>query len=243
MASEFTIKIIDSVNYFPTLYPDTEPFVIAELSDIINGVNVREKQGDNQANEIWIVSQDKSNDVNSILNDVVGELRNNEIPFGSIFSNEKSLEGQKIDPLVFAGWQTLLLISFGAVSLVSVVGFLIHSRVSFKKRNLEFATLKSIGISRLQIIILIAIEQFLVIGLALALGIILGSRLSSTVMPYLISPESSSSLVPPMINSVEWFDFSIVFGSIGLLFFVIIIYTIFSVFKISINDTMRINLK
>ena len=25
MASEFSIKIIDSVNYFPTLYPDTEP--------------------------------------------------------------------------------------------------------------------------------------------------------------------------------------------------------------------------
>ena len=243
MASEFTIKIVDSVNYFPTLYPDREPFVIAELRDVINGVNVREKQGDNQANEIWIVNQGKSNDVNLILNDVVGELRANEIPFGSIFSNEKSLEGQKIDPLVFAGWQTLLLISFGAVSLVSVVGFLIHSRVSFKKRNLEFATLKSIGISRIQIIILIAIEQFLVIGLALALGIILGSRLSSTVMPYLISPESSNSLVPPMINSVEWFDFSIVFGSIGLLFLVIIISTIFSVFKISINDTMRINLK
>ena len=81
------------------------------------------------------------------------------------------------------------------MTLVSVVGFLIHSRVSFKKRNLEFATLKSIGISRIQIIILIAIEQILVIGLALALGIILGSRLSSTVMPYLISPESSNSLV------------------------------------------------
>ena len=164
MASEFTIKIIDTVNYFPTLYPDRDPFVIAELSDVTNGANIRKKQGDNQANEIWIVNQDKSDDVNLILNDVVGELRNNEIPYGSIFSNEKSLEGQKIDPLVFAGWQTLLLISFGAVSLVSVVGFLIHSRVSFKKRNLEFATLKSIGISRSQIIILIAIEQFLVIG-------------------------------------------------------------------------------
>ena len=32
MASEFSIKIIDTINYFPTLYPDTEPFVIAELS-------------------------------------------------------------------------------------------------------------------------------------------------------------------------------------------------------------------
>ena len=243
MASEFSIKIIDTVNYFPTLYPDTEPFVIAELTDVINGANIRKKQGDNQANEIWVINQENSTDKNLILNNVVGELKNNEIPYGSIFSNEKSLEGQKIDPLVFAGWQTLLLISFGAVALVSVVGFLIHSRVSFKKRNLEFATLKSIGISRIQIIILIAIEQILVIGLALALGIILGSRLSSTVMPYLISPESSNSLVPPMINSVEWFDFSIVFGSVGLLFFVIIIYTILSVFKISINDTMRINLK
>ena len=243
MASEFSIKIIDTVNYFPTLYPDTEPFVIAELNDVINGANIRKKQGDNQANEIWVINQENSTDKNLILNNVVGELKNNEIPYGSIFSNEKSLEGQKIDPLVFAGWQTLLLISFGAVTLVSVVGFLIHSRVSFKKRNLEFATLKSIGISRIQIIILIAIEQILVIGLALALGIILGSRLSSTVMPYLISPESSNSLVPPMINSVEWFDFSIVFGSVGLLFFVIIIYTILSVFKISINDTMRINLK
>ena len=243
MASEFSIKIIDTINYFPTLYPDTEPFVIAELTDVINGANIRKKQGDNQANEIWVINQENSTDKNLILNNVVGELKNNEIPYGSIFSNEKSLEGQKIDPLVFAGWQTLLLISFGAVTLVSVVGFLIHSRVSFKKRNLEFATLKSIGISRIQIIILIAIEQILVIGLALALGIILGSRLSSTVMPYLISPESSNSLVPPMINSVEWFDFSIVFGSVGLLFFVIIIYTILSVFKISINDTMRINLK
>ena len=243
MASEFSIKIIDTVNYFPTLYPGTEPFVIAELADVINGANIRKKQGDNQANEIWVINQENSTDKNLILNNVLGELKNNEIPYGSIFSNEKSLEGQKIDPLVFAGWQTLLLISFGAVTLVSVVGFLIHSRVSFKKRNLEFATLKSIGISRIQIIILIAIEQILVIGLALALGIILGSRLSSTVMPYLISPESSNSLVPPMINSVEWFDFSIVFGSVGLLFFVIIIYTILSVFKISINDTMRINLK
>ena len=243
MASEFSIKIIDTVNYFPTLYPDTEPFVIAELTDVINGANIRKKQGDNQANEIWVINQENSTDKNLILNNVLGELKNNEIPYGSIFSNEKSLEGQKIDPLVFAGWQTLLLISFGAVTLVSVVGFLIHSRVSFKKRNLEFATLKSIGISRIQIIILIAIEQILVIGLALALGIVLGSRLSSTVMPYLISPESSNSLVPPMINSVEWFDFSIVFGSVGLLFFVIIIYTILSVFKISINDTMRINLK
>ena len=243
MASEFSIKIIDTVNYFPTLYPDAEPFVIAELTDVINGANIRKKQGDNQANEIWVINQENSTDKNLILNNVVGELKDNEIPYGSIFSNEKSLEGQKIDPLVFAGWQTLLLISFGAVTLVSVVGFLIHSRVSFKKRNLEFATLKSIGISRIQIIILIAIEQILVIGLALALGIILGSRLSSTVMPYLISPESSNSLVPPMINSVEWFDFSIVFGSVGLLFFVIIIYTILSVFKISINDTMRINLK
>ena len=71
----------------------------------------------------------------------------------------------------------------------------------------------------------------------------MGSRLSSTVMPYLISPESSNSLVPPMINSVEWLDFSIVFGLVGILFLVIIIFTIISVFRISINETMRINLK
>ena len=246
MASEFSIKIMDSVNFFPTLYPDSEPFVIAELNDVVTGANVRKKQGDNQANEIWITStqiKESDLDTNIVLGDVVNELNIQGIPYGSIFSNEKSLEGQKIDPLVFAGWQTLLLISFGTVALVSIVGFLIHSRVSFKKRNLEFATLKSIGISRAQIIILIALEQIIVIGLAVALGIVLGSRLSSTVMPYLISPESSNSLVPPMINSVEWLDFSIVFGLVGILFLVIIIFTIISVFRISINETMRINLK
>ena len=226
MASEFSIKIMDSVNFFPTLYPDSEPFVIAELNDVVTGANVRKKQGDNQANEIWITStqiKESDLDTNIVLGDVVNELNIQGIPYGSIFSNEKSLEGQKIDPLVFAGWQTLLLISFGTVALVSIVGFLIHSRVSFKKRNLEFAPLKSIGISRAQIIVLIALEQIIVIGLAVALGIVLGSRLSSTVMPYLISPESSNSLVPPMINSVEWLDFSIVFGLVGILFLVIII--------------------
>ena len=242
MASEFSIQIRDSINFFPTLYPDSEPFVIAELSDVATGTNVRKGKGDNQANEIWITQKNLSG-TNIVLSDVVNELSLQGIPYGSVFSNEKSLEGQKIDPLVFAGWQTLLLISFGTVALVSIVGFLIHSRVSFKKRNLEFATLKSIGISRVQIIVLIALEQIIVIGLALALGIVLGSRLSSTVMPYLISPESSDSLVPPMINSVEWLDFSMVFGLVGILFLVIIIFTIISVFRISINETMRINLK
>ena len=37
------------------------------------------------------------NDKDLILNNVVNELRGNEISYGSIFSNEKSLEGQKID--------------------------------------------------------------------------------------------------------------------------------------------------
>ena len=236
MSNEFLVEIVDTISYFPTLYPDETPFLITNMNDILSGINVRKKQGDNQANEVWI------QDLES-MKSIRRDLDKNEIPFGSIYSNEGSLAAQKIDPLVFAGWQTLLLISFSTVALVSVVGFFIHSRVSFKKRNLEFATLKSIGISKSQIIILITIEQILVIGLALSLGIILGSRLSSTIMPYLVNIDSSSSLIPPMVNSVQWFDFSLVFGSIGILFLMIIIYTISSVFRISINETMRINLK
>lgn len=236
MSNEFLVEIVDTIAYFPTLYPDKSPFLVTNMTDILTGINVKKKLGDSQANEVWIQNLETMNSVRS-------DLDKKQIPFGSIYSNEGSLKAQKIDPLVFAGWQTLLLISFSTVALVSVVGFLIHSRVSFQKRNLEFATLKSIGISKSQIIVLITIEQLLVIGLALTLGIILGSRLSSTIMPYLVNTDSSSSLVPPMVNYIQWFDFTLVFGSIGILFLMIIIYTISSVFKISINETMRINLK
>ena len=54
---------------------------------------------------------------------------------------------QQEDPLVAAGWQGILVIAFGAVLLLSAIGFLVYSYLTAQERSLEFAILRTLGFS------------------------------------------------------------------------------------------------
>ena len=145
-----------------------------------------------------------------------------------------------LDPLVSAGWRALLGIAFFTVLLVSAVGFLVHAKVSFDGRRSELALLRTIGLSMKQLLFLVILEQVLVIGTAIALGIFMGSRMGTTIMPYLANSGETATVIPPMAFQIDWLGFGITFGILGLVFLGVIGLILVSVYRMSIHQVMRI---
>ena len=178
-----------------------------------------------------------------LLSIISNDLEEKNIGFLKKAGVESFLNNAKIDPLTFAGWQTLLMISFMTVTIVSVIGYSLHARSSFNDRVGDFASLKGAGMSISQILVLVLIEQLIIVGIAVILGMFLGSRLSSTIMPYLITSGGSFEAVPPMVNQINWINFTIIFSAFSTLFFVVIVSIMISVKKLSVHNILRTELK
>ena len=233
--------------------------------------NAQLMEGDFQPNELWLkpytVEEARNNLMGSsglseidaqaivdmlvknddlkldLLSKISNDLEEKNIGFLKKSDIDSYLNNAKIDPLTFAGWQTLLMISFMTVTIVSVIGYSLHARSSFNERVGDFASLKGAGMSIRQVLVLVLIEQLIIVGIAVMLGMFLGSRLSSTIMPYLIPSGGSFKAVPPMVNEINWFSFSIIFSAFLTLFFIVIASIMLSVKKLSVHNILRTELK
>jgi hypothetical protein len=247
------ISVRDVIEYFPTLGLDQEPFLIADFEAIHERLNITRTIGNIQPTEFWVSTVQGSELLlaeEGILESVVGgdsavpeitkRLSNLRIrPGSNTIDRTEELAAVAFDPLVSAGWRALLGIAFFTVLVVSAVGFLVHAKVSFDGRRAELALLRTIGLSMKQLLFLVVMEQVLVIGVAVTLGIFMGAQMGTTIMPYLASSGENAVVVPPMAVQIDWLGFGITFGLLGLVFLVVIGLILLSVYRMSIHHIMR----
>ena len=246
------VSIRDVVEYFPTMAINNEPFLIADFNALHERLNVVRTFGDRQPKEFWIATTQGSELINSKdiletvspgdpgVSDIQQKLASVRVRPGSNISDRTVyLSKVAFDPLVAAGWKALLGIAFLTVLIVSAIGFLVHAKVSFNERRNELALLRTIGLSMKQLLLLVVLEQVIVIGIAVTIGIFMGMRMGTTIMPYLASSASNSIVVPPMAIEIDWFGFGITFSLLGLVFLVVISVILISVYRMSIHKVMR----
>ena len=194
--------------------------------------------GEKNPDEIWIKVDTKDN-LKFDINEIKDNLNSANIKYGKIINNDEQLDEITFNPLLVSGWKALLGISFFTVLIVTSAGFIVHSRISFRKRESEHALLRTIGLSGRQLIFFVFIEQFIVIIIALLVGIFMGVQLGTTIMPYLANSTSETSVNLPMQIVIDWSIFLLIFGTLSFVFLFIILNTLISVYKKSINLVMR----
>ena len=139
-----------------------------------------------------------------------------------------------------AGWGALLFIAFGAVLVLSCMGFLIHAYVPFRSREAEFALMRTIGFSMRQLMTLVWLEQALVIAAGMALGTWMGGRLGATIMPFLGHDERGDQILPPFVLEVNWGTLAVTYVAMVLVFGVITAGVIWFVRRISLQRILRL---
>jgi hypothetical protein len=230
------VRLKDTVEFFPTMDPVDDTFLIADLTSLVRFANLDPITSEFHINEVWL-SSTSTGDNRSAL---VERLEHD--PFDSKFvaDRAKRLSDSQLDPLAKSGWSALVFIAFAAALITSATGFLVHAYVSMRTREGQFALMRTIGFSVKQLIALVWIEQVLLIALGMALGTWMGGRLSRVIMPFLGHDDLGNQVVPPFIIEVDWSALAVAYSVMALLFAFIITGVIIFIRKISLQRILRI---
>ncbi|MDP6452547.1 MAG: hypothetical protein QF898_04490 [SAR202 cluster bacterium] len=231
------VRLANSVSFFPTLDTINEEFLIADTNLLMQYANVGNSFGEVVPNEFWLATTGNQSEKSQLLDRLADG-----VPFdtGSIRDRDADLATFQLDPLVGAGWNALLFIAFGAILILSALGFLVHAYMSFQSRQLQFALLRTMGFSVRQLIALMSLEQALVIAVGMILGTWMGGRLGATIMPFLGHDERGSQVLPPFAIHVDWVNLAITYAVMGLVFTIIIAGVIWFIHRMSLQSVLRL---
>ena len=237
-----TVLLADKFDYFPTLNTVDEGFLVMSLHPLLTATNAGALLGGTSINEIWI-SVDDSVDENGWM-DIVESLEvDAPFPHGAILDAREVLAESSEDPLVRAGWRALLMIAFGSVFLLTTIGFISHSYLSYRERETQFALLRTIGLSRNQLMLVTWVEHMSIIGVGMLIGTWMGGRLGMAIMPFLGSDEVGTELLPPLVMNVDWSSLVGIYISMGIVFSVATVIVAMSARKVSLNRLLRLGEK
>jgi len=228
------VEIAGTFHLFPTL-GDTrsDAALIANQSRLLTALNRNPRPAPAYINEIWLKPGAGTAGLVKAAIDR-GSLRAN------VFDFEALRIGQKKDPLLAAGWEGILFLSFGAVLVLSAMGFLIYSYLTAQRRMLEFAVLRTMGFSRRQIATLVGFEQLFVIGIGIAAGALLGLRLGRLMIRYTGVTETGASVLPPMVLEVSWITAATALAVLGCVFVVTIGIVVLLYSRLALHRVLRI---
>ena len=232
------IRIVDSFEYFPTLDTVRKRYLVGDVDAIIRYTNLEPTSAEIKPNEIWLSSSSNGSDRAAAL----AEMRDDGEPFQSrtVHDRVEELEASAVDPLVQAGWRALLFMAFGAVLILSCLGFLVHSYVSFREREMQFGLMRTVGFSMRQLITLVWLEQAIVIGAGMALGAEMGRRLGAIIMPFLSHNDRGTQVLPPFVLEIDWGTLAITYGFMIAVFTAIILGMIWFIRRISLQRILRL---
>ena len=236
---DLTLEIVDIIDFIPTVDPNQNPFIVADIAAVLAAANRFGAFGSTiQYNELWIRAPEE--DTAYVADRITAQINLLPFSFTGIVHRDAALAEIASDPLVRAGWSVLLALAYGTVLLVSAVGFLVHSQVSFDARKGEFALLRTIGLSMRQLLSLVVLEQALVLGVAIGIGIFMGTRLGGTMLPFLSKSGEGIRVVPPILVEVDWASFGITFALLGVVILVVVAVILHSVYRMSIQSVLRL---
>jgi len=104
------------------------------------------------------------------------------------------------------------------VLLLTALGFVVYSYLSAQTRTLEFAVLRTMGLSGGQIVALVGFEQAFVIVAGAAAGTLLGLPLGRLMLGYLGITETGAKVLPPFVSEVSWRTVAVADGLLALVF-------------------------
>ncbi|WP_434975489.1 FtsX-like permease family protein [Streptomyces mesophilus] len=156
----------------------------------VNAVLAQEDKPPLVPNEWWLTTDPGNGDR------IAGELRARpDVDPELILVRDEIAEELRDDPLGAGPQSALLAVALVAAALAAV-GFAVSAAGSLRERAAEFSVLRALGTPQRQLARLIAAEQGALIGLALLVGLALGTVLTRAVVPLIVLTGDAGKPVP-----------------------------------------------
>ncbi|MDW7659576.1 MAG: ABC transporter permease, partial [Bacillota bacterium] len=240
----YTVNNTDSVDgviiAFVDYWPGFEPIVIdrsdqlKEQSLIISSLEFMLSKTAIQPYEVWLRRAPDTTD--KIIYDAI---ENNRINVTKIASATQQITAEKNDPQL-QGTNGALTLGFIVSMLICAVGFLIYWIMSVQGRVLQFGIFRAMGLGKSAVIGMLVSEQILVSGVAIVVGIMIGSLSSLLFVPLFQLVYSSADQPIPFRIISEASDSRKVFVILGLLLLLCFAVLARLILRIKIDQAVKL---
>ena len=214
------------IDDFPTHYPERGPYVVANLDYIhrntgespwdILGVPAEGNAPEDIARAIWDLNID-------LLRYRVAGV---------------DIQDARADATQ-TGTFGILTVGFVISTLLTLLGFLLYSFLSFRRRLQEFGVLRAMGLSVRQMISLFMFENGFLIGLGTVVGTGLGIVTGNLFIPFLQLSADQYADTPSFVIETAWGDIAKIFAVLGIVLAVAVPVSIWMLRRIRIHEAMK----
>jgi len=222
-----TFTVVGMLRYFPTLYDQGPPFVIGNLDYSFDS------QGGVYPYEVWLsLAPDASLQTVTAAGIGYGLRMIRSTPQALLDLDLRRPERQ--------GLFGLLSVGFLATTVVTVIGFVAYTLLSFQRRLVELGVLRAIGLSTRQLSMLLVFEQMLVVGFGAVSGTLVGILTSRLFIPFLQVRTGVYPETPPFVVRIDWERIALVYGISGGLLAATIVVTVLLLHRMRIFEAVKL---
>lgn len=192
---EVVVKVsaVGVVDYFPTLYPGRDDFLIMPRDTLLARLG-HEHYSLAWPNEAWLKLDGSRSAAEGALRKSVGLID---------VSDRSAIQATSLaDPLRLA-LQATLAIGFGAALAMAVVGFALHFLVAARGRLSEYAILQANGLPHRLVMRSVLAEQAAMLLYGLVVGAALALVMAWAILPSVQVSDALPDLVPPTVLTVD----------------------------------------
>jgi putative ABC transport system permease protein len=127
-----------------------------------------------------------------------------------------------------------------ASALLTVLGFLIYSYISFTQRYIELGVLRAIGLSVFQMGTFLTGELLTLIATGAAAGTGLGVLVSNLFIPFFQVQGGKHPFTPPFVVQIAWSEIVYIYAIFGAMFVAGVIVLLFSLTRMRIFEAVKL---
>ena len=193
------VEVAGVSDLFPTVTSFRRPFLLLDLDSYLSYLRLLPPGSlKTSPEEIWL-SLDPAHDRQTVIAEVTAELP----PLASITDRREAAIRASGNPLAGGGWNGLTGLSMTGIGLVVVTALLFHSAAAVRAGRVDTAVARALGLSRRQLFLSLAVERWLMGGVAIAAGAAIGYWPGLELVQMLDLTSNRAGPVPPMIPEVH----------------------------------------
>ncbi len=230
------VRLAGVLEYFPTLDPEKDNFLILPLDSLLYLSNVRTAQTEVLPNEVWAKATDTSQ-----IRGALARLPSDSLRVSQVSLQSQVLASARADPLAAAGWSGMISLAYLAAFVVSLGGFIVYSFLIVKRRQGEIAMLRVMGLRSWQARLLAWADQGIVLIAGLGFGTWIGTRFGEMVTRSLDFTEKGEQLLPPFVFEADWLPYFGVVTVLALAFFSVALSIAWLLLRVPLPEAIRVD--
>ncbi|MHC3470328.1 FtsX-like permease family protein [Streptomyces sp. 7R007] len=186
------VRIVRSLRALPTTGGANGGALLVDLPSVNRELEAR--YGESVTPTEWWLGVDAGTSAR-----VAADLRKlPELDPEQVVVRDETAAGLRDDPFG-AGPEAAFAVAAGVAAALAAVGFAVSAAGSLRERGAELAVLRALGAPRRRLARMIAVEQGVLVGLALVVGTALGVALARAVVPLIVLTAQATRPVPEVL--------------------------------------------